>query len=199
MRRLKHHQQVEIHLDTDDLAISCRVASVQGGVATLTRAYELPSELVDKLTPGAFGYLLFEDRGSMTALKGIATISPSEPAELAFVVLDGVQLPERRRFERVQLPALARISPADGSAGGFETATANVSATGVLIKRHSGLGDGPMFRLELVLSDGSDPIRCKAIIARETPTHVALKFVGIADPDAVRLAGMVRAHTVGVG
>ncbi len=199
MRRLKHHQQVEIHLDSDELAISCRVASVQGGVATLTRGYQLSSDLVDKLTPGAFGYLLFEDRRGMTALKGIATISPSEPSELAFVVIDGVQLPERRMSERVQLDALARISPVDGGAGGIETAAANVSAGGVLIKRQSGLGDGPMFRLELVLSDGLDPIRCKAIIARETPTHVGLKFVGIADPDRLRLAGMIRKQTLGVG
>ena len=110
---------MEIHLDSDDLAISCRVAAVQGGVATLTRAYELASELVGKLTTGAFGYLLFEDRGSMTALKGIATISPSEPAELAFVVIDGVQLPERRLSERVPVSALARISPADGGAPGL--------------------------------------------------------------------------------
>ena len=49
-----------------------------------------------------------------------------------------------------------------------------------------------------MLSDGSDPIRCKAIIARETPTHVALKFVGIADPDRLRLAGMVREQALGV-
>lgn len=199
MRRLTHHQQVEIHLDSDDLAISCRVASVQGGVATLTRAYELSSELVDKLTPGAFGYLLFEDRASMTALKGIATISPTEPSELAFVVIDGVQLPERRLSERVHLGALARISPADGGPGGIEVTAANVSAGGVLIERHAGLGDGPTFRLELVLSDGSDPIRCKAMIARETPTHVALKFVGIADPDRIRLAGMIREQALGVG
>jgi hypothetical protein len=36
----------------------------------------------------------------MTALKGIATAGPAERTELAFVVIDGVQLPERRDGQR---------------------------------------------------------------------------------------------------
>lgn len=197
MRRLKHDQRVHIHLDSEEQALGCRVASVQGAVATLTRIGEPPPELLDKLTPGALGYLLFEHRGAMTALKGIATISPAEPAELAFVVIDGVQLPERRYAERVRLSALARVSAPDSDDAGIETTAANVSAGGVLLERHAGLGEGPRYRLELTLAGDEAPIRCDATIARETPTHIALKFTDIQDADRIRLAGMIRHQALG--
>ncbi|HEY1516440.1 MAG TPA: PilZ domain-containing protein [Solirubrobacteraceae bacterium] len=134
----------------------------------------------------------------MTALKGIAAISPGEPAELAFVVIDGVQLPERRFAERVKLTALARVSaPGDGDGAAVETTAANVSAGGVLLERHAGLGDGPRYRLELTVAGDDDPIRCDATVARETPTHIALKFTDIQDADRIRLAGMLRHQALG--
>ncbi|MFZ0974885.1 MAG: PilZ domain-containing protein [Solirubrobacteraceae bacterium] len=194
MRRLKHDQRVDIHLDSEDHAVGCRVAAVQGSVATLTLVTEVPAEVFEKFTPGELGYLLFEHRGAMTALKGIATASPADPTELAFVVIDGVQLPERRAAQRFQVGALARISPSAGAeeADGVEAAAANVSVSGVLIERPAGLAEGPGFRLELVLEDDATPIRCAASVVRETPTHIALKFTDIADADRIRLAGMIR-------
>jgi PilZ domain len=198
LRRLKHDQRVEIHLDSEDHAVSCRVASVQGGVATLSRTSDVPAEVLEKFTPGVIGYMLFEHRGAMTALKGIATASPTAPTELVFVVIDGVQLPERRAAERVQLGAVARISPSagDGHSDGVEATAANVSVGGVLIERPAGLGAGPGFRLELLLEDDSAPISCAAKVVRETATHVALKFTDIADADRIRLAGMIRHRTL---
>jgi hypothetical protein len=202
VRRLKPHQHVEIHIDSDDQAVvACRVASVQGSVATLTRISELPDNLADSFTPGVLGYLLFEHHGAMTALKGIATASPTERTELAFVVIDGVQLPERRAAERVDLSALARVWSAgvsDGN-GGIEAVAVNVSAGGVLIERPTELGSGPSFRLELVLEDDPHPIRCNAMVVRQTRNHVALKFRDIADADRIRLAGLIRqrAHSFG--
>ncbi|HTP18089.1 MAG TPA: PilZ domain-containing protein [Solirubrobacteraceae bacterium] len=201
MRRLKPHQRVEIHIDSDDQAVvACRVAAVQGSVATLTRVTELPVEVTERFTPGVLGYLLFEHHGAMTALKGIATASPTEHDELAFVVIDGVQLPERRAAERVDLGALARVWAVGAGDGddGIKTAAVNVSAGGVLIERPAGLGDGPSFRLELRLEDDPQPIRCRAMIVRETLTHVALKFGDIADADRIRLAGLIRRRSVSV-
>lgn len=194
MRRLKHDQRVEIHLDSEDHAVGCRVDAVQGSVATLTLITEVPTEVLEKFTPGELGYLLFQHRGAMTALKGIATASPTDPSELAFVVIDGVQLPERRAAQRFQVGALARISPSAGAdpAEGIEATAANVSVSGVLIERPAGLAEGPGFRLELVLEDDATPIRCAASVVRETPTHIALKFTDIADADRIRLAGMIR-------
>jgi len=201
LRRLKPHQRVEIHIDSDDQAVvACRVAAVQGSVATLTRVTELPVEVTERFTPGVLGYLLFEHHGAMTALKGIATASPTEHDELAFVVIDGVQLPERRAAERVDLGALARVWAVGAGDGddGIKTAAVNVSAGGVLIERPAGLGDGPSFRLELRLEDDPQPIRCRAMIVRETLTHVALKFGDIADADRIRLAGLIRRRSVSV-
>ena len=198
LRRLKPHQRVEIHIDSDDHVVACRVAAVQGSVATLRRITELPAEVLDKFTPGALGYLLFEHRGAKTALKGIATAGQDEQASLAFVVIDGVQLPERRAAERVRLEALARIS-ADGESGeGVEATAANVSVGGVLIERPAGLTDGPGFRLELSLEQDPEPIRCRATVVRATPTHVALKFTDIADSDRIRLAGLIQRRTLSV-
>jgi len=192
---------VEIHIDGDDRAVvACRVAAVQGSVATLTRITELPDDVGDMFTPGMLGFLLFEHHGAMTALKGIATASPTDGTELAFVVIDGVQLPERRAAERVDLSALARVwaAGAGDRAESIDTAAVNVSAGGVLIERPAGLGDGQNFRLELVLDDDPQPIRCNAMIVRETPTHVALKFRQIADADRIRLAGMIRRRALSV-
>ena len=195
MRRLKHNQRVEIHIDSDDHVVACRVAAVQGSVATLRRITDLPAEVLDKFTPGALGYLLFEHHGAKTALKGIATAGQDGQASLAFVVIDGVQLPERRAAERVRLGALARIS-ADGEP--VEATAANVSIGGVLIERPAGLGDGPDFRLELSLDQDPKPIRCRATVVRATPTHVALRFVDIADTDRIRLAGLIQERTLSV-
>jgi PilZ domain len=180
--------------------VACRVAAVRGSVATLTRISELPDELADSFTPGVLGYLLFEHYGAMTALKGIATASPIEQTELAFVVIDGVQLPERRATERVDLSALARVWAAGGADGngGVEAVAVNVSAGGVLIERPAELDTGASFRLELVLVDDPQPIRCNAMVVRETLTHIALKFRDIADADRIRLAGMIRRRALSV-
>jgi PilZ domain len=200
LRRLKQQQRVEIHIDSDDQVVACRVAAVQGSVATLTRITELGAEELEKFTPGVLAYMLFEHRGAMTALKGIATASAAEESELAFVVIDGVQLPERRADERVSLSAVARLSdPRAGGAGAIETPTANVSAGGILIGRPAALGDGPSFRLELVVEHDPEPIRCGATIVRATSSHVALKFIEIQDADRIRLAGMIRGRTLAVG
>jgi hypothetical protein len=198
LRRLKHNQRVEIHIDSDDHVVDCRVAAVQGSVATLRRIGEVPSEVLDKFTPGALGYLLFEHHGLKTALKGIATAGQNEQASLAFVVIDGVQLPERRAAERVSLEALVRIS-ADGDSGeGVEATAANVSVGGVLLERPAGLVDGPDFRLELSLDHDPEPIRCRATVVRATPTQVALKFIEIADADRIRLAGLIQQRALSV-
>jgi hypothetical protein len=175
------------------------VAAVQGSVATLTHADAIPPELLGRFTPGALGFLLFEHRGSMTALKGIAAASGSDERELAFVVIDGVQLPERRAAERVELGAVARIwAPAnEDSVQGIEATAANVSVGGVLIERRVGLGDGQRFMLELVLGGDPVPIRCEAMIARQTRTHVAMRFTDIQDADRVRLTGMIRRQALG--
>jgi hypothetical protein len=95
MRRLKHDQRVEIHVESADRPIVCRVASVEGAVATLIQVDGDTSELLDRFNPGVLGYLLFEHGRTMIALKGITTAIATDGPDLAFVVTDRVvQLPE---------------------------------------------------------------------------------------------------------
>ena len=76
MRRLREQQIVEIHLETDDPAITCRVASVIGAVATLI----LEQQPEEPLPPATTGHLVFEHHGSLVALRGIAaSLSADEP------------------------------------------------------------------------------------------------------------------------
>jgi hypothetical protein len=193
MRRLKPQQRVEIHVEGGDQPIVCRVASVEGSVATLAGVGSIGAELLASFTPAGLGYLVFEHRGTMTALKGIATVSATEGPELAFVVTDGVQLPERRSNGRVQLAIPARLSRSGVNPDGvyIETSTADVSTTGVLVERRLGLEADGEFTLELLLGPDA-PIRCGARVARRTPTHVGMRFTDMQDADRARLAGLIR-------
>ena len=62
MRRLKHQQLVEIHLDEDEIIISCRVEGVEGSVATLTSVDAGPV-LRGYAAPALPGYLVFDHAG----------------------------------------------------------------------------------------------------------------------------------------
>ena len=196
MRRLKQQQRVEIHLDGADGVVACRVLGVSGSVASLARVDGGPEQF-ERLTPAASGYLMFEHRGGTIALKGIATTQQTDQPELLFVVLDGVQLPERRSAERVEVSALARMFLPNGAGDDdcVETPLANLSTTGLLVGRHPGLDERAQFRLELLVDGDTDPIRCDVAVARRTPTHVGMRLVNMDEADRERLAAIIRRHT----
>ncbi|HTU85720.1 MAG TPA: PilZ domain-containing protein [Solirubrobacteraceae bacterium] len=189
MRRLHEQQIVEIHLETDDPAITCRVASVTGAVATLMRE----GDAGESLPPAATGHLVFEHHGSLVALRGIAaSLSEGEP-KIEFVVIDNVVLPERRAAERIPLAAAVSLRPAgaqDDANATIETITADVSITGALIERRAGVG-AQKLAMELRFTPDPAPISCHAQPVRETPTHVGLKFVDMPEADRARLAGII--------
>ncbi len=195
MRRLKHQQLVEIHLDlgNEDEVVPCHVLGVEGSVATLASVGVDPVVLVGKSTPAIPGYLVFDHGGGRVALKGIATRQASDGGELLFVVIDGVQLPERRSAERVQVDAVARLY--SGSAGEdrefVETPLADLSISGMRVLRHPGLEAEGRYRLELRIGDERPPIRCAAEVARTTSTHVGMKFVDLQETDRALLAAIV--------
>jgi hypothetical protein len=196
MRRLKQQQRVEIHLDGADGVVACRVLGVKGSVASLARVDGGPEQF-ERLTPAASGYLMFEHRGGTIALKGIATTQQTDQPELLFVVLDGVQLPERRSAERVEVSALARMfAPDSAGADGFvETPLANVSTSGLLVERHPGLDERAQFRLELLVDGDTQPICCDVAVARKTATHLGMRLVNMDEADRERLAAVIRRHT----
>jgi PilZ domain len=193
MRRLKNQQQVEIHLDgEDEIIVPCRVVRVEGSVATLESAEGDPV-LPGNTAPALPGYLVFEHAGRQVALKGIAAPDANEVTELLFVVIDGVQLPERRSAERVEIDAYARlflpVAVADREY--VDTPLADLSVSGMRVERHPSLDVEPCYRLELYIGAESTPIRCDAEVARTTATHVGMKFVGLADADRAILAAIV--------
>ena len=195
MRRLKHQQMVEIHLDGADGVVACRVLGVKGSVASLEQVNG-GAEQFERLTPAAPGYLMFEHRGGTIALKGIATAQHADQPELLFVVLDGVQRPERRSAERVELSALARMFLSDGADDGdcVETPLANVSTSGLLVERPPGLDERAQFRLELLIDGDQEPIRCDVVVARRTATHLGMRLVNVPEADQARLAEIIRSH-----
>jgi PilZ domain len=195
MRRLRHHQQVEIHLDVgdEDEVIPCRVERVEGSVATLKSLDGAGLVSVGNATPAFPGYLVFDHGGLRVALKGIATNDASDRAALLFVVIDGVQLPERRSAERVEIDALARLHPGVGGGDGtcVETRLADLSISGMRVARHPALVPEGRYRLELHIRNESRPIECEAQVARTTPTHVGMKFIDVQEADRALLAAIV--------
>jgi hypothetical protein len=195
MRRLKQHQRVEIHLDVgeEDEIVPCLVLGVEGSVATLASLDAAPVALAGNSTPAVPGYLVFDHGGRSVALKGIATTGANDHPALLFVVIDGVQLPERRSAERVEVDAVARLY-LPGGAGGqqcVETPLADLSISGMRVQRHPALEADARYRLELCIGDQRPPIRCDAEVARTTPTHVGMKFVDLQDGDRALLAAIV--------
>lgn len=197
MRRLKHHQAVEIHLDgADEVILDCRVLGVEGSVATLASVVAGPGELLGSSVPAVPGYLVFDHIGGKVALKGIATASTTQGPELLFVVIDGVQLPERRSAARVQVAAVARMFTLHSTGEGehFETPLADLSVSGMRVEQHASLGGAARYRLELYIGGAQTPLSCAAEVARRTPTHVGLKFIDLQEGDRALLDAIVRAH-----
>jgi hypothetical protein len=195
MRRLKHHQEVQIHLDgEDEVVLDCRVLGIEGSVATLASDDAGPGTVLGSAVPAVPGYLLFDHAGGRVALKGIATASQSQGPELLFVVIDGVQLPERRGAARAEVRAVARMFGPDSAGDHFETRLADLSISGMRVERHPRLDSATRFRLELYIGEAQTPIRCGAQVARTTPTHVGLKFVDLQDADRTLLDAIVRAN-----
>lgn len=195
MRRLKHHQVVEIHLDgEDEVVFDCRVLGVEGSVATLSSSDGGPGAILGSSVPAVPAYMMFEHAGGKVALKGIATASTTDGPELLFVVIDGVQLPERRSAARVRVGAVARMFGADNGQEYFETPVADLSVSGMRVERRPSLDTATRLRLELYFGAAQTPIRCEAEVARRTPTHVGMKFLELQEADRALLEAIVRAH-----
>jgi PilZ domain len=190
MRRLVSGQAVTLDLDGSEQVLDCQVRSVAGPVALLGCVRALPPKIRPKLNPGSPCMMVFTHQGTLVGLKGIATTASDDLTELAFVVSDRVQVEERRTAERVALVTRAAVSEvsSDGTPGtSTETFTADLSLGGALIGRRPGLGPGPRFRLELFFAGDHAPLCCAAQLARQTPTHLGLKFTDIDPRDQVRL------------
>jgi c-di-GMP-binding flagellar brake protein YcgR len=197
MRRLVKNQAVRVDLDAkvdwEVDCIECRVQSVQGPVATLIPLGEVPDEVQTRLTTGSLCFLTFEHGRAPVALRGVA-LKQADRDELEFVVVDGIQVAERRSAERTPLVTAVKATPveADGTAGQtVSTVTSNLSMGGALLLKRPGLSEVSKWRVELFLPGASEHVHCDAVLARETPTHFGVRFVSMQEADQLRIASLL--------
>ena len=199
MRRLVGHQEVMIVLDGEGdygegEVVDCVLEGVRGPVATVAACGELGAHVQDRLRAGALGFMTFDHFGASVALRGAAR-AVSDGGAIEFVVLDGVELAERRTASRVALETPVRaVSLADGVSGAvIETVTADLSIGGALLKRKPGLGEGP-WQIELFLPGDPTPVRCTAVLCRDSGSHLGVAFAEVEDADLIRLERTVADH-----
>jgi hypothetical protein len=195
MRRLSPRESVTINLDGASAKIECFVRSVEGPIAGLRHLGELDPELRELLSPGSLCYMTFADRGVPVAVRGVATVNCAEGFDLAFLDLDAAELPERRKDVRVDLATRASLCVlnSDGSpqAVPTETVTTDISMGGALVGFSTPLELGARVRVDLHFTLFPTPIRCFAVVVRQTRTHVGVRFSEMPESDRVRLAGII--------
>ena len=199
MRRLTSGQPVRIDLDSSDVSIDGRVRFVTGPVGVIAPVAEIDPAASEELASGSLGYLLFTHRGAAVALRGLARRAPGIDDGLAFVVVDGVQIPQRRSAERVAFVTRARLCRLDDEGvaderSTTETVTADLSLGGARLTLRPGIGEGSRFRIELFFGTDQAPLCCSVLVARRTPTHLGVKFIDLPEADRERLASILAEH-----
>ena len=195
LRGLIEGDEVAIDLDPEPAhkasSFAARVQWIEGSTARLVPVGHLAAELVSRLRPGALAHLSFERDSLPIEMRGIA-FSQRFGRGIEFVHTEGFRLTDRRRADRLPVAAHVRASlmADDGRVVGTtsETAIKNLSLDGVLVARQPTLGNGPRWTIELTLPTASAPVQCEAVLARETSSHLGLRFVNLDDADRLRLA-----------
>ena len=172
MRRLHPRQPVGVSLDHEDDVIEARVSSVLGPVATLEQLGQPIPRVSKMLTPGALGFMTFDHEGMPVALRGVVRAIPGGSG-VEFVVIDGIQLRERRTAARTAFVARVRATQLGGDSAvpavAVDTATADLSLGGALLNRRVGFGHGPEWQIELLLTDASTAdLLPRCVRARDT-------------------------------
>jgi hypothetical protein len=193
---LSPRESVSINLDGAAEPIDCYVKSVNGAIATLARPAGLPPELRLAMTPGLLGYLTFSDTGQAVALRGVATVDCAPYPDFAFVGLDGIKMPERRSDRRFPIATSARVCTIDDEgfpvAEPVATVTADFSLGGILVERRPRMGIGPIVQVEIDFDSLPMPVRCSAVVARLTSTHMGVRFTEMTEVDRVGLTSVLR-------
>ncbi|HYZ80362.1 MAG TPA: PilZ domain-containing protein [Solirubrobacteraceae bacterium] len=191
------NQAVRVDLDAkvdwEVDSIQCRVQSIQGPVATLIPEGEIGDAVQTRLTSGSLCFLTFEHGRAPVALRGVA-LKPADRDELEFVVVDGIQVAERRSAERTPLVTAVKAAPVEpgGNVGEpVATVTSNLSMGGALLLKRPGLGEVSKWQVELFLPGDPEHVHCEAVLARETPTHLGVRLVNVQEADQLRLAGVL--------
>jgi hypothetical protein len=197
MRRLVKNQAVRVDLDAkvdwEVDSIQCRVHSIQGPVATLFPEGDIADTVQTRLTSGSLCFLTFEHGRAPVALRGVA-LKAADRDEVEFVVVDGIQVAERRSAERTPLVTAVKAAPVEpgGNVGEpVATVTSNLSMGGALLLKRPGLGEVSKWHVELFLPGDPEHVHCEAVLARETPTHLGVRLVNVQEADQLRIAGVL--------
>jgi hypothetical protein len=162
-------------------------------VATLIPEGEIGDAVQTRLASGSLCFLTFEHGRAPVALRGVA-LKPADRDELEFVVVDGIQVAERRSAERTPLVTAVKAAPVEpgGNVGEpVATVTSNLSMGGALLLKRPGLGEVSKWQVELFLPGDPEHVHCEAVLARETPTHLGVRLVNVQEADQLRLAGVL--------
>jgi hypothetical protein len=62
---------------------------------------------------------------------------------------------------------------------------------GALLLKRPGLGEVSKWRVEIFLPGASEHVHCEAVLARETPTHLGVRFVNVQEADHLRIASLL--------
>jgi hypothetical protein len=196
MRRLATEKLATLDLDDGAGVLECVVVGVAGPWAQLRATDPIEECLRELLAAGLSGYLLFTHNGAPVGLRGVSRVDPNGPT-LDFVVIDGVQLPERRGVERAPVQLHARMFEFDEEGRelpAVETETIDVSLGGALVEPNWGPAIGQRIRVELFLDSEPSALRTEAMVVRKTGANVALRFVRLTNADRDRLARLLAHH-----
>ncbi len=196
--------KVELDDDVEDHRLDCLVAEVSGSLASLTHAEGLDPRLLRRLGSGAPGYLVFLHNGAEIALHGVAAAAASRASVIDFVVVDGVQVRERRRGRRVPFVTRARLFPTDlgpadaGAAGPTDAGETDAGAAGPTDAGETGNDQQAIETFTLDLSEGGALLRWRPEFAEHRRYRIELFFA--ADPRPVRCEAVrARQTDAGVG
>ncbi len=178
-------------------SIDCVVAQVEGQMATFRHAPITDPRLASGLAGWTLSYATFVHQASNVGLRGVVRSSPDQDRVLQFVVIDGVQMAERRRQARIPVAVavtVARVADRDSAAEGLRTETVDLSPDGALLRIQPGaLRVGDQLDVTLALPWQASAVSAQAQVVRRAGAGVALRFTAMSQENEASLAAFVAA------
>jgi hypothetical protein len=166
-------------------------------MATFRHAAVTDTRLYPRLADWILSYAVFVDQSSTVALRGVVRSSPDDDRILQFVVIDGVQMAERRRQARIPVAVavtVSRVAEQDTAAVGLRTETVDLSPGGALLKAEPGaLRVGDPVDVTLALPWQATALSAQAQVVRRAGVGVALRFTAMSPDDEASLASFIAA------
>jgi hypothetical protein len=193
--RLHAGQRVTIDIDGEEDVVDA-VAASEDGSRLLVYVRRASPVVLGRLINGSLGYLLYTHKGALMGLRGLARITPATRPLTEFLVEDGRARAERRASERIAIVTRARIAAVDDGGPGvpLTTFTANISSTGVLVRRPAHSLPSDEVSLELFFGTDPTPVTARGQIVRRTDEHLGIHFAEIGRAERTRLAGLLAGH-----